>query len=151
MKSFGGFKESPVKAKKKTTGPDAVLIEAADFMSRGTLDPVSYGGSAITGFLKGFKLTQKNKQTGDDLEDRKKERAKKAKDKSDDWWYNDGKGRKGSDKDKRIKKKELNLDIDNIISIEDINKSNVDAIDPDIQNAKTRRNKRNRRRNKIKK
>ena len=55
MKGFGGFKSAPLKAtKKKMSGPDAVLIEAADFMSKGKLEPVSYIGSAIEGFAKGY-------------------------------------------------------------------------------------------------
>mgnify|MGYP003647064612 FL=1 len=135
MKGFSGFKNSPVKA------TDAGLVKAADLMDRGLKDPTSIIGEGVIGFLDGFKKSYKPETRSE------AEIKQKKKEDSDNWWYNKGKGR-SSDKDKRIEDKKFDEEArSNIISLEDINTSNVDAIELDIPNAKTRRNKRNRRRN----
>jgi len=65
MKGFSGFKESPVKAKKKTIGPDTGLLEAADNMDRGLTNPTSLVGMGVLGFLDGYNASTKAINEGD--------------------------------------------------------------------------------------
>ena len=80
MKGFSGFKESPVKAKKKTIGPDTGLLEAADNMDRGLTNPTSLVGMGVLGFLDGYNASTKTLSEGDsDTEKQAKEDDKLAK------------------------------------------------------------------------
>ena len=80
MKGFSGFKESPVKAKKKTIGPDTGLLEAADNMDRGLTNPTSLVGMGVLGFLDGYNASTKAINEGDsDAEKQAKEDDKLAK------------------------------------------------------------------------
>ena len=141
MKGFSGFKDSPVKA------TDAGLVNAADKMSRGLEDPTSLIGEGVIGFLKGFKKSYKPETRSQaEIDQKKAEIDQKKKDKSNEWWYNNGNYRSG-DKDKRIENIYDQKNINDLITLEEINNSNIDALEMDIPNAKTRRNKRNKRRN----
>ena len=136
MKGFSGFKNSPVKA------VDAGLVKAADLMDRGLTDPTSIIGEGVIGFLKGFKKSYKPETRSQAEIDQKKaeDDLKKIRKKGEKYMKLDDEKRK---QDRKFDDKARN----NLISLEDINTSNVKAIELDIPNAKTRRNKRNRRRN----
>ena len=140
MKGFSGFK-SPVKA------TDAGLVKAADKMSRGLEDPTSLVGEGVIGFLKGYAEAKKIKAKKDLTDAIKGDNAEINQ-------------KKSGDKDKKVKVKKVKVKKEKEKNPQG---STTGTLSPEEQEifleqydpisniekseAKTRRNKKNRRRN----
>ena len=159
MKGFGGFKESPLKA------VDAGLIKAADNMDRGLKEPTSLIGEGVAGFLDGYlKSSKSNREKalinaikGNDAYDNL-EPYKPTENLQDE--LNAETKRLQEEFDKKIESENPPTEINKIeikpisfpqneeITVGPPETDKVIIKEKDLDKAKKRRNKRNRRRNK---
>tara|TARA_R100000541_G_scaffold10794_1_gene18850 strand:+ start:307 stop:798 length:492 start_codon:yes stop_codon:yes gene_type:complete len=155
MKGFSGFKNSPVKA------ADAGLVKAADNMSRGLENPTSIIGEGVIGFLDGFKKSYRPKPKDKSISFKNASTSGNSSDP-----YDPSIMSPSSDQFVNKKNKKISLNIRDLFKKKEIKNpkgSTTGTLSPEEQEifleqydpmsniekseAKTRRNKKNRRRN----